>query len=92
MAITIYHNPLCGTSRNALAMIRHSGEEPEIIEYLTTPPTRGRPTTVGGTDDGTTGTDRRRRLLGLGSTVGLVSLRRADCTLHPPKHAKCKEQ
>jgi arsenate reductase len=34
MAVTIYHNPSCGTSRNALAMIRQSGEEPEVIEYL----------------------------------------------------------
>ena len=42
MTITIYHNPDCGTSRNTLAMIRASGEEPEIIEYLKTPPTRGR--------------------------------------------------
>jgi arsenate reductase len=42
MAITIYHNPDCGTSRNTLAMIRQSGEEPEIIEYLKTPPTRER--------------------------------------------------
>ena len=42
MAITIYHNPTCGTSRNTLAMIRQSGEEPEIIEYLKTPPTRER--------------------------------------------------
>jgi arsenate reductase len=42
MAVTIYHNPSCGTSRNALAMIRQSGEEPEIIEYLNTPPTRER--------------------------------------------------
>ena len=38
--ITIYHNPACGTSRNTLAMIRNSGEEPEVIEYLKTPPTR----------------------------------------------------
>ena len=42
MTITIYHNPDCGTSRNALAMIRQSGEEPEVIEYLKTPPSRGR--------------------------------------------------
>lgn len=42
MTITIYHNPSCGTSRNTLAMIRQSAEEPEIIEYLTTPPTRER--------------------------------------------------
>jgi arsenate reductase len=41
MAITIYHNPACGTSRNTLAMIRQSGEEPEVIEYLKTPPSRG---------------------------------------------------
>jgi arsenate reductase len=42
MSVTIYHNPSCGTSRNVLAMIRASGEEPEIIEYLKTPPDRGR--------------------------------------------------
>lgn len=40
MAVTIYHNPDCGTSRNTLALIRNSGEEPEVIEYLQTPPTR----------------------------------------------------
>jgi arsenate reductase len=40
MAVTIYHNPNCGTSRNTLAMIRRSGEEPDIIEYLKTPPSR----------------------------------------------------
>ncbi|HRO51503.1 MAG TPA: arsenate reductase (glutaredoxin) [Hyphomicrobium sp.] len=38
--VTIYHNPACGTSRNTLAMIRQSGEEPEIVEYLKTPPNR----------------------------------------------------
>ena len=38
--ITIYHNPQCGTSRNTLAMIRNSGAEPEVIEYLKTPPDR----------------------------------------------------
>lgn len=38
--ITIYHNPACGTSRNTLAMIRNSGVEPTIIEYLKTPPDR----------------------------------------------------
>ncbi len=42
MSITIYHNPDCGTSRNTLAMIRASGEEPEIIEYLQNPPSRER--------------------------------------------------
>jgi arsenate reductase len=42
MSITIYHNPACGTSRNTLAMIRASGEEPEVIEYLKTPPDRAR--------------------------------------------------
>ena len=42
MSITIYHNPSCGTSRNTLAMIRQSGVEPVIIEYLKTPPTRAR--------------------------------------------------
>jgi arsenate reductase len=42
MNVVIYHNPDCGTSRNTLAMIRASGEEPKIIEYLKTPPTRER--------------------------------------------------
>ena len=37
---TIYHNPACGTSRNTLALIRNSGVEPEVIEYLKTPPTK----------------------------------------------------
>ncbi|MCH4093311.1 MAG: arsenate reductase (glutaredoxin) [Acetobacter peroxydans] len=40
MTITLYHNPDCGTSRNVLALIRNSGEEPQIIEYLKTPPNR----------------------------------------------------
>ena len=42
MSVTIYHNPACGTSRNTLAMLRASGVEPEVIEYLTTPPSRAR--------------------------------------------------
>jgi arsenate reductase (glutaredoxin) len=42
MSITIYHNPACGTSRNTLAMIRQSGEEPHVIEYLKDPPTRAK--------------------------------------------------
>ncbi|PZV39505.1 arsenate reductase (glutaredoxin) [Mesorhizobium kowhaii] len=42
MTVTIYHNPDCGTSRNTLAIIRQSGEEPEVIEYLKTPPSRER--------------------------------------------------
>ena len=40
MPITIYHNPACGTSRNTLALIRNSGVEPIVVEYLTTPPDR----------------------------------------------------
>lgn len=40
MSVTIYHNAECGTSRNTLAMIRQSGVEPTIIEYLKTPPSR----------------------------------------------------
>ncbi len=39
-SVTIYHNPQCGTSRNTLAMIRNSGIEPEVIEYLKSPPDR----------------------------------------------------
>jgi arsenate reductase len=42
MTVTIYHNPSCGTSRNVLAMIRQSGEDPVVIEYLKNPPTRER--------------------------------------------------
>ena len=42
MPVTIYHNPACGTSRNTLEMIRLSGEEPVVVEYLKTPPSRER--------------------------------------------------
>jgi len=42
MTVTIYHNPACGTSRNAIALIRDSGVEPVIIEYLKQPPSRAR--------------------------------------------------
>ncbi len=42
MTVTVYHNPACGTFRNTLAMIRQSGEEPVVIEYLQTPPSRER--------------------------------------------------
>jgi arsenate reductase (glutaredoxin) len=42
MTITIFHNPACGTSRNTLAMIRNTGVEPTVIEYLKTPPTKAR--------------------------------------------------
>lgn len=40
IAIVIYHNPECGTSRNVLAMIRNAGIEPHVVEYLKTPPSR----------------------------------------------------
>ncbi|MCV9967791.1 arsenate reductase (glutaredoxin) [Pararhizobium sp. BT-229] len=40
MDVTIYHNPECGTSRNTLALIRHAGIEPTVVEYLTAPPSR----------------------------------------------------
>ena len=40
MDVTIYHNPDCGTSRNTLAMIRNAGIEPNVVEYLKTPPIR----------------------------------------------------
>ncbi len=42
MSVTIFHNPACGASRNTLALIRQSGEKPEVIEYLKTPPSRER--------------------------------------------------
>lgn len=42
MDVIIYHNPACGTSRNALELIRHTGVEPHVIEYLKTPPSRER--------------------------------------------------
>lgn len=38
--VTIYHNPACGTSRNTLAILRHAGIEPAVVEYLKTPPSR----------------------------------------------------
>lgn len=41
-AVTIYHNPACGTSRNVLEMIRNTGTEPEVIEYLKHPPGRAK--------------------------------------------------
>ncbi len=40
MSVKIYHNPACGTSRNVLGLIRNSGEEPVVVEYLETPPSR----------------------------------------------------
>jgi|SRR5678816_1214206 len=40
MTVTIYHNPLCGTSRKTLEILRESGAEPTVIEYLTAPPSR----------------------------------------------------
>jgi arsenate reductase len=40
MGVTIYHNPACGTSRNVLGLIRDAGFEPQIVEYLKTPPSR----------------------------------------------------
>lgn len=42
MNAVIYHNPACGTSRNTLALIRHAGIEPRVIEYLADPPSRAR--------------------------------------------------
>jgi arsenate reductase (glutaredoxin) len=42
MTITIFHNPACGTSRNTLGLIRNSGVEPTVVEYLKTPPTKAR--------------------------------------------------
>ncbi|PZN98781.1 MAG: arsenate reductase (glutaredoxin) [Alphaproteobacteria bacterium] len=41
MDVIIYHNPACGTSRNTLALLRHVGVEPRVVEYLKTPPSRG---------------------------------------------------
>ena len=40
MAVRIYHNPNCGTSRTVLGLLREAGEEPEVVDYLKTPPTR----------------------------------------------------
>ena len=47
MGVTIYHNPDCGTSRNTLAMIRQSGVEPTVVEYLKNPPSRDELKAVG---------------------------------------------
>ena len=41
-SVTIFHNPACGTSRNTLALIREHGIEPEVVEYLKTPPTQAK--------------------------------------------------
>ena len=41
-SVTIFHTPACGTSRNTLALIRHAGIEPQVVEYLKTPPTKER--------------------------------------------------
>ncbi len=41
MSVTIYHNPACGTSRKTLELLRESGAEPKVVEYLTAPPSRG---------------------------------------------------
>ena len=46
MTVTIFHNPACGTSRNTLAMIRASGVEPTVVEYLKAPPSRERLTAL----------------------------------------------
>ncbi|MGZ5178856.1 MAG: arsenate reductase (glutaredoxin) [Ramlibacter sp.] len=40
MSVTIFHNPSCGTSRNTLALIRHAGIEPNVVDYLKTPPSK----------------------------------------------------
>lgn len=40
--VTIFHNPACGTSRNTLALLRHAGLEPTVVEYLKTPPSKER--------------------------------------------------
>ncbi len=44
--VTIYHNPACGTSRNVLGLIRNAGLEPQVIEYLKTPPSRAEVTAI----------------------------------------------
>jgi arsenate reductase len=44
--VTLFHNPACGTSRNVLRLLRDRGIEPEIVEYLKTPPTRDRLSTL----------------------------------------------
>ncbi|MBB5192591.1 arsenate reductase [Silvimonas terrae] len=46
MTVTIYHNPSCGTSRNTLALIRNAGIEPQVIQYLQTPPDRAQLTAL----------------------------------------------
>ena len=67
MSVTIYHNPSCGTSRNTLAMIRQSGEAPEVIEYLKNPPSRAPEVTepaAGPAQAGTRALKPERRLTG----------------------------
>jgi arsenate reductase (glutaredoxin) len=49
--VTIYHNPACGTSRNTLALLRHAGIEPTVVEYLKTPPSKDEPKRLIESDD-----------------------------------------
>ena len=52
MDVVIYHNPACGTSRNTLALLRHVGVEPRVVEYLKTPPSLGELKALGDRVDG----------------------------------------
>lgn len=80
MTITIYHNPDCGTSRNTLAMIRQSGEEPAVIEYLRTPPDRATVATLIA-DAGLTVREALRRKDTPYEELGLADLSLSDSQL-----------
>lgn len=80
MTITIYHNPNCGTSRNTLAMIRQSGEEPVVIEYLRTPPDRATVATLIA-DAGLTVREALRRKDTPYDELGLADLSLSDARL-----------
>lgn len=77
MTITIYHNPNCGTSRNTLALIRNSGEEPRIIHYLETPPSQAELTTLL-QDMGISARDLLRNNVEPYTTLGLAEDRFSD--------------
>lgn len=77
MTITIYHNPNCGTSRNTLALIRNSGEEPRIIHYLETPPSQAELTRLL-QDMGISARDLLRNNVEPYTTLGLAEDRFSD--------------
>lgn len=78
---TIYHNPACGTSRNTLALIRNSGVEPNVIEYLKTPPTREQLLALIAAASGLSVREVMRSKEALCAELGLLDPARSDAEL-----------